>query len=476
MSLRSRLLLSYLFIIVLCLGIAAVVFAVILQSYNDRIATERLKDLSVPIYVQARSLASGQATVREVWSNLETQAEESNVAILMLDAGGVLLKAATPWRALGIDELEVPENVLATSTMTAGTWRASAGQSFVYVAYPVRSLSLSAAAGMQPALLVLATPRRGLFATWGVLARPLLWAGLIALVLSIVLAALIGRAFYRPVRRVTEAAVLMAEGDYAQRVPVAGSPELKRLAGAFNTMASQVRLSQQRLRDFVADVSHELRSPLTSIGGFAQALLDGTAEDEQTRTRAAEVIRDESRRAASQVDELLDLSRVQSGQAAMSREEVPVSELVGLCSELLGGRVRESGLRLEADVPQHLCVMGDGDRLEQVVSNLIDNALKHSPPGGRVRIVARGVGQEWVEISVSDEGPGIPGDNLDLVFDRFYQGAGVRTGAGLGLAIAREIVRAHGGSIRAANGPEKGAVFTVRLPTCHRQATGGQPQ
>ncbi len=476
MSLRGRLILSYALVIVVCLGIVAVVFTVILRGYSDRVTTDRLQDMSVPIYVQARSLASGRATLREVWANLEDQAEESSVAILMLDDGGEVIKAASPWRALGIDGLEVPPEVLSAAGTLTGTWKAPGGQSFVYVSYSLASLSLTADAEMQPSTLVLAVPRRGLLATWGLILRPMAWAGLVALVFSIVVAALVARSLYRPVQRMTLAVAAIAEGNYDQNVPVSGPPELQRLAAAFNDMAVRVKLSQQRLRDFVADVSHELRSPLTSIGGFAQALLDGTAEDESTRRRAAQIIADESRRVAAQVDELLDLSRVQSGQVAMLREVLPVSELVGLCSELLSRRASDREVTIETDVPEGLRVIGDSDRLEQVIGNLLDNALKHSPQGGTIRVTACAAGMDRVEISVVDEGPGIPPDNLDHVFDRFYQGAGVRTGAGLGLAIARVIVHAHGGSIRAGNGPEKGAVFTVRLPTGHREVTGGQPQ
>ncbi len=476
MSLRGRLILSYALVIVVCLGIVAVVFTVILRSYSDRVTTDRLQDMSVPIYVQARSLASGRATLREVWTNLEDQAEESNVAILMLDGGGGVIKAASPWRALGIEGLEVPPEVLSATGTVTGTWRAPGGQSFVYVSYSLASLSLTAEAEMRPATLVLAVPRRGLLATWGLILRPMLWAGLVALVFSIAVAALVARSLYRPVQRMTFAVAALADGNYDQNVPVSGPAELRRLAATFNDMAVRVKLSQQRLRDFVADVSHELKSPLTSIGGFAQALLDGTAEDESTRRRAAQIIADESRRVAAQVDELLEFSRIQSGQIAMSCDDLQVSGLVGLCSELLSTRVSGREVTLETDVPGDLCVIGDSDRLEQVIGNLLDNALKHSPPGGTIRVTARAASMDWIELSVVDEGPGIPPDNLDHVFDRFYQGAGVRTGAGLGLAIAREIVHAHGGSIRAVNGPVRGAVFTVRLPSCRRGVVGGQPQ
>lgn len=463
MNLRSRLILSYMLIIVICLGLVAVVFAVAARSYSDRVTTERLREISVPIYVEARSLSAAQPTIRDVWTSLEAQATESNVAILLLGKEGKVLRAASPYKTQ-VEGIEVPQAVVTATEVTSGTWRAPSGQTFVYVAYPSQSLSLASGGGSAVSSIVVATPRRGLLATWGVLLRPLAWAGLVAFVVSLILAAGIGRSFYRPVKRVTEAAQQMADGTYDQHVPVEGPPELKRMARAFNAMSSQVRLSQQRLRDFVADVSHELKSPLTSINGFAQALLDGTAADEPTRTRAAEIIRDESRRVASQVDELLDLSRIQAGQIVFSMDAVCIGDVLNQAAEVFGFKSDERGMTIAREVQPGLQVRGDSDRLEQVVSNLLDNALKHGPEGSTVRLSASRVEQGWIELSVADEGPGIPEDKIGHVFERFYQGTGVRTGAGLGLAIAREIVVAHGGSIAVSNANTGGAVFTVRLP------------
>ena len=463
MNLRSRLILSYIVVITVCLGLVALVFAVAARSYSDRVTIERLKDISVPIYVEARSISASQPTIRDVWASLEAQATESNVAILLLGKEGRVLRAASPYKTQ-VEQLDVPETVLTATEVTSGTWRAPTGQTFVYVSYPTQTLSLASGGGSTVAYILIATPRRGLVATWGLLLRPLAWAGLIAFIISLILAAAIGRSFYRPVKRVTEAAQQMADGSYDQHVPVEGPPELKRMAGAFNAMASQVRLSQQRLRDFVADVSHELKSPLTSINGFAQALFDGTAADEPTRTRAAEIIRDESRRVALQVDELLDLSRIQAGQTLFSIEAISIGDVVNRTAETFGFRAHERGISIAREVQPGLQVRGDSDRLEQVVSNLLDNALKHGPEGSTVVLSANHVDTDWVEVSVGDEGPGIPEDKIEHVFERFYQGTGVRTGAGLGLAIAREIVVAHGGSISVANAPTGGAVFTVRLP------------
>jgi two-component system, OmpR family, sensor kinase len=462
MSLRARLLLSYALVIAVCLSLVIFVFGVVARGYSERVAVERLGELSLPIFVQARTLASAQTAVRDVWADLQVQAQESNVGILLLSGDGKVLRTATPWRTLGIEQLVVPPHVLTATTPTDGTWRAPSGQVFVYIAYPLTVVSLGS--GQESAVLVLATPRRGVLATWGILLLPLLWSGLAAFVLSVILAVLIARSFYRPIQALTAAAGRMAEGEYGQQVPATGPPELKRLATAFNSLAAQVKLSHQRLRDFVADVSHELKSPLTSINGFAQALLDGTAADDASRQRAAEIIRDESRRVAVQVDELLLLSRMQAGQLRFARDRVALADVVRWCVELLSPAAQEKGSVLELSVDETVQVVGDADRLEQVVANLLDNALKHSPRGGAIGLSVQHEAAGLIAIRVSDSGPGIAPDMLEHVFERFYQGTGVRTGAGLGLAIAREIVLAHGGTISAANGPSGGAMFTVRLP------------
>jgi len=156
----------------------------------------------------------------------------------------------------------------------------------------------------------------------------------------------------------------LAQGQYDQEIPAAGPEEVKGLAVGFNQMARQVKLSQQRLRDFVADVSHQLRSPLTSIRGFAQAILDGTAGDNDARLRAAQVIEDESKRMIRQVDELLELSRIQSGQIQMAREAVDMGELLEHCREIFSLRAEEKGLLLRTEIELLKPVVGDIDRLE----------------------------------------------------------------------------------------------------------------
>ena len=392
---------------------------------------------------------------------------EHKHSILLVDDEGNILRQASPGDSLGERPIRLPSGGLPTdmSQPYHGTYTASRGQTFIYAAYPLAGL-FGSENPSHPEALILAVPYAGALALWAGFARPFLWAGLIALIASVVIAIFLARSLYLPIQRVTRAAEEMAEGHYDQQVPVVGPEEVKGLALVFNHMAAQVKQSQERLRSFVADVSHELRSPLTSIRGFAQAMLDGTVRDDESRSRAAQIIEDESKRMIRLVDELLELSRIEFGQVQMVGEPVDIEELLGHCREMFKIRASDRGVTLKLDIEQVPPIIGDIDRLEQVISNLLDNALKHTPAGGEVSILARQAAG-FVEIAVADTGTGIPLEELPHVFERFYRAdsQAMKSGIGLGLAIAREIVRAHGGDIEARSAPGRGAEFIVRLPT-----------
>jgi two-component system OmpR family sensor kinase len=340
------------------------------------------------------------------------------------------------------------------------------GQKYIYIAYSLSGLP-STEGVLSSGMLVLAISLREALSVWGDFIAPLLWAGLIAFAVSIIIAIFLARSVYRPIQRVTQAAGAIAEGDYDQEIPVGGSHELRELTSSFNRMAKEVKRSQQMLRDFIADASHELRSPLTAIKGFAQAIVDGTASDTESQRKAAGIIEDESQRMMRLVEDLLEFSRLESGQVAMVKEKVDVKELLQQCHELFSMRAKESGIELVLFVDEPLPpVIGDIDRLEQVVNNLVDNALKHTPEGGTVWISAAQSPERYVTLKVSDTGGGIPAEQLPHIFKRFYRAdsPGGKSGAGLGLAIAREIIRAHGGTITVASVSGKGSTFSVNLP------------
>jgi len=463
MSLRTRLFVTYIMIVVLCLGMVALAVTIIVQGQRDRLAMQRLDDMARPIYVQVRSLLRGQVSFGELWTNLEEQAHKNNVHIILADGKGNIVRQVDP-RSRFQRPLEVPPEELphGLSQPEQGTFVSSTGQTFIFAAYPLARLPAAREAS-RIETLILAIPRTGALAILASFTRPLLLGGLIALILSLIVAILFARSIYRPINRVTAAVEKIAQGQYDQEIPEAGPAEIKRLARSFNQMARQVKHSQQQLRHFVADVSHQLKSPLTSIQGFAQALLDGTASTKESRLKAATIISDESNRMRRQVDELLELARMQSGQLKIVREPVDIGELLEHCQEIFTVQAEEKGVALKLKTEPEMNALGDIDRLEQVFSNLLDNAIKNSPAKGEVRVTGSKV-RDFIEVRVADEGPGIPPEQLPHVFERFYQAAGARTGVGLGLAIAREIVLAHGGTIEARSEPGEGAEFIVRLP------------
>ncbi|MDE2649348.1 MAG: HAMP domain-containing sensor histidine kinase [Chloroflexota bacterium] len=296
------------------------------------------------------------------------------------------------------------------------------------------------------------------------LAPPLLQAGLVGILFALLLAALISRTIAQPLQRVAKAATGVARGDDTVNVPVSGPPELRSLADSFNHMTAEVRAANAAQRDFLSNVSHDLKTPLTSIQGYAQAIVDGAAEDPQA---AAQIIYEEASRLNRMVVELTHLEQLQAGKLSMQRERIDMARLCDGVVNSLQVVAGQGHIQLIADLSPAPDILGDGDRLAQVLTNLVSNALKFTPAGGLVRVtVARSGG--GTQVSVRDDGLGIAPDDLPRIFERFYQAdkaRGPRRGNGLGLAIAQEIVEAHGGRINAESAGEgAGAEFVVWLP------------
>jgi signal transduction histidine kinase len=291
---------------------------------------------------------------------------------------------------------------------------------------------------------------------------------------ALVLGFLLSQSVAAPLRNIARAARSVARGSYRQRVPVTGPREVRELAATFNRMTEEVQRSQQTLRDFLANISHELKTPLTSIRGFSEAIQDGTIDNPDGIQRSARIISTESNRVLRLVEELLDLSRIESGQVSMQQEDLDLSELFEHVREIFALRAEEGGVQLELGGTGGTRIRGDFDRLEQVLNNLIDNALRHTPPGGAVRVASRESQPAVVQVTVSDTGKGIPPEDVVHLFERFYRARdseradGKTKGYGLGLAITREIVRAHGGDIWATSEVGRGTTFVFTLPIAGR--------
>jgi signal transduction histidine kinase len=292
-----------------------------------------------------------------------------------------------------------------------------------------------------------------------------LLAGAIAAVIALVLARWLARGMTQPLRDMAEASRRMETGDYSTRVLTSTRDEVGQLATAFNRMSRELENLEASRRDLVANVSHELKTPITAIRAHLENLLDGV---EQPNSQTLEIMLAQSERLGRLVEQLLDLSRLESGDVPLRREPVSLAPLVALVMSEIEVACADREVEVVSDLSDDLpTIEADSERVHQVIFNLVDNAVRFTPEGGEVRIEAHRHNGS-VEVSVADTGVGIPADALPRLFERFYRVDPARAredgGTGIGLAIARSVVEAHGGSIRAESAPGHGSVFTFDLP------------
>ncbi len=312
----------------------------------------------------------------------------------------------------------------------------------------------------------------------------ILQSGVVALLLSLVVAFFVARWIADPLQKVVAAARENLAVE-EKLIGAQGPHEVKELTRAFNSMVARAQASQKSQREFVANVSHELKTPLTSIQGFAQAILDSTADTDAARQQAAQVIYDESARMHRMVLDLLDLAKLDAGTADITMSSVQIPALLNVIAEKFTPQSQKAGVQIKVDADSNLPKLtADGDRLAQVFTNLVDNALKFTPNGGLITLraqtlesgsllpdksISKLMDSKIMLISVTDTGAGISPEAQAHIFDRFYQAdparkGGEKHGAGLGLAIAHEIVQAHGGRISVRSKLGEGTTFEVFFP------------
>ena len=293
----------------------------------------------------------------------------------------------------------------------------------------------------------------------------LILAGGIAAVIALSLARQLARGMTQPLRDMAKAATKMATGDYTQRVEVRSRDEVGQLAEAFNRMSAEMASMEQLRRDLVGNVSHELKTPITALRAHLENVLDGVeAPDRET----LQVMLQQSDRLAALVDQLLELSKMESGDLPLEQVPLALAPLVREVVREVGVARAGKDVSVDSEVPEELSmVFADPGRIHQVLFNLLDNAVRFTPPGGAVTVSAARVNGRC-EVKVTDTGQGIAEEHLPRLFERFYRVDPARSreggGTGIGLAIARSVVEAHGGQIRADSEVGKGSVFTFDLP------------
>jgi len=291
---------------------------------------------------------------------------------------------------------------------------------------------------------------------------PLVVLGLSSGMLGLLMVQFLARGMTSPLREMSSAAKQMARGDYSRRVTATSKDEVGDLARAFNAMAAELAEVDRMRRDLVANVSHELRTPISALQAVLENLIDGVEPPDPATLKT---MLKQVERLGRLVEQLLDLSRLESGAVPLECEPFNVREL--LEQAVNESMLNSPSVKISLDVsPGDLEAIGDSERVHQVVANLLENAVRHSPENGQIVLKAAG-GSKGVMIQLTDEGPGIPESEASRVFERFYRSDAARSfsgGAGLGLAIARWIVDLHGGEIRAEQATPHGCRMVVVLP------------
>jgi signal transduction histidine kinase len=486
---RSRLFLSYLAVLLIGMALAAsLAWLAVERTY---IASQR-QNLLAQAELTASALQGVPLPVEAVQPYFQTTnvqpgihtrilAEQGAVVVgLPLLAGGAPVQAPMAENSEFVSPEELLQRFEIQQAMqgepaTAVRKIASLGnQRVVYAAAPV-----SGEDGHPAGIVYLAAPLPP-----AGLPTSLIWQLSGAVCAAILLASsagtLLARRLARPIEDVAAAANAVREGDLDQRVSVRSDVrELDSLGQAFNAMTASLRQTEQAKNAFIADVTHELRTPLTVIKGTIETLEDGALDDLAGRGPLLASMGRETERLIRLVNDLLVLARADAGALNLEIRSLDFGELARSRCEHLAGLAKRHGveLRLESQTtPGGPCVLGDADRLAQVIDNLLDNAIRHSPADSAVTVAVRQDGDE-VLCTVSDQGEGIPAENLAYIFERFYRVDASRNrqtgGAGLGLAIARALVLAQGGRIRAQSELGKGTEIIFTLPLnedCHTTA------
>ncbi len=294
--------------------------------------------------------------------------------------------------------------------------------------------------------------------------------------LAILASLLLARNLSAPLAAMTAVARQMRRGNLAARVPPGGAEELEQLGQSLNHLAESLQQQERLRKNLTADVAHELRTPLASVRSHLEAFVDGVWEPTQERLR---VCHDQAMRLVRLVGDLERLSAAEGEALRLDYEEVKLAEPVGNAVTSFERLFRDKGIELASPVEPRDCTLSvDRDKLGQVLGNLLANALKYTPAGGRVE-VGYGCDRDQATVWVTDSGPGIPAEELPFIFERFYRGDKSRAratgGAGIGLAIVKALVDAHGGRVEVQSQPGRGTRFTVRLPRRQRERVGEGP-
>jgi signal transduction histidine kinase len=432
-------------------GVFTVVYVAVVPSLEERLVDNRVEQLR-----ETALNLRGEVPDQLLWNDwVELTSRRQNARAVLyapLVAPDLLPVADSGERSDAVRDDPIARRSAQTFGLESGTVERG-GRRFAEAAVPV---------GDNGPFLLLSMPLQDAFETVDFVKQAILIAGLLAFGAALLVGFTGANMFARRIRRLERAADRIASGRFDEPIVDTSSDEVGELARAFERMREQLAGLDHARREFIANASHELRTPIFSLGGHLE-LLDDEQLDEETRRAFVSEMRSQVDRLGKLTGELLDLSRLDAGRLRVEREPVDVAETVALVVGELAPLAHASGHTLDAAVDGPVWAQGDSQRVLQVARNLVENALRHTPAGTTVRLAVERRG-DAVELLVEDDGPGIPAEHRAHVFERFYRVDGtMASGSGLGLAIARELAELMGGTLELSELDGR-TRFTLRLP------------
>lgn len=468
-GITRRWILNGLGVIVGLLVVFEVAFAVVIRSYYyQRVETS--------LYTRARSLSDRlSAEVKQdsfdfessAWEEVEhfQDKEREKMELQVLDAGGNVLVSSTGFRPLADEKPDFVQALQAVQRNTdedRGVWRGrnAAGEKITAMTVLVRYSDGTICGAVRYLVSMEKVDSQILL-----LIAVMLLFGMAVIFFVMLSSSYFVSSILNPITEIGQAARKIALGDYDSRIEKRYDDEMGDLCDTINYMAGEISAAERMQNDFISSVSHELRTPLTAIKGWSETLRQGGAADEELMNKGLEVISSEAERLSGIVEELLDFSRMQGGHMTMRFGRMDVLAELEEAVVLFRERAKREDIDLVYIEGENLSpITGDKDRLKQVFINIIDNAIKYSNAGGRVRIEAIQMGGN-VQIVISDSGVGIPKSDLPNIKNKFYKANRTRPGSGIGLALADEIIRRHKGRLEIDSEEGVGTTVTITLPT-----------
>jgi signal transduction histidine kinase len=425
-------------LLVVVVGVLAIVYLIVVPSYRSSLTNNELRSLELQLRTVAiPNFPAEQYLQQEYAQTIAPRVDARVVVFDLLELSGPLIPAADSnleGFSVDVENDPIAFDAIEKQTLARGTVERR-GQTYAEVAYPIGPSVVMLQASLHDQLQVVSVVRRRVFE-----------AGVLAMAFAILLGYAGASIFARRIRRLEHAADRIAAGRFDEPVVDSGSDELGQLARSFERMRLRLAHLDRARGEFIANASHELRTPLFSLGGFLE-LLDDPELDDATRDEFLAQMREQVERLTKLATDLLDLSRLDAGRLSVSSETIDLSELADELNAEFRARAASFAHELDLAEEPPVRAIGDAERVLQIGRVLVENALVHTPAGTTVR-VSTAIDGGRATLTVADDGPGIPADAQQQIFERFYRLDGTRaSGSGLGLAIARELAEVMGGRI-----------------------------